>query len=282
MSKQKLTKLEALFEEPDYGVSSATGHLSKVLRGFWRDIGLTHLHITQLIDKWLDDPDNQFDQDATKINNSRGNIRKDNEKDKTTWSIFLRNLRMLRPKEVRFLIRLRFKNGATYRQVMSMRPPATNKLNSDFIFEEQLWDKEDDDGFIRVDENNYDDEGIRKDEDGYVPRDKCILEHTREGKLYCSREDLLDYLKTVEIKTHTLATEELFDKAIVEIRETWNEEMGNHLRDVANADETKPIVMYKGKVVAGHEWIVRAMLMGLPELKVKEIFNTPELKLLPA
>ena len=75
----KLTKLEKLLIEDDRGVSSGSGALSKILRSFWKDIGLTHQHITALIDAWLDDPNHQFEQDQTKINNSRGNLRKDHE-----------------------------------------------------------------------------------------------------------------------------------------------------------------------------------------------------------
>ena len=163
----KLTKLEKLLIEDDRGVSSGSGALSKILRSFWKDIGLTHQHITALIDAWLDDPNHQFEQDQTKINNSRGNLRKDHEKDELTWKLFCRNLRVLRPLEVRFLIRLRFKNGATFRQVATMRPPSSNKYNSDFIFDKKNVDDEDD--FELQDAKDYDDEGFHKSEKEYIP-----------------------------------------------------------------------------------------------------------------
>ena len=163
----KLTKLEKLLIEDDRGVSSGSGALSKILRSFWKDIGLTHQHITALIDAWLDDPNHQFEQDQTKINNSRGNLRKDHEKDELTRKLFCRNLRVLRPLEVRFLIRLRFKNGATFRQVATMRPPSSKKYNSDFIFDKKNVD--DEDHFELQDARDYDDEGYHKSEKEYIP-----------------------------------------------------------------------------------------------------------------
>lgn len=161
----KLTKLEKLLMDDDRGVSSGVGALSKILRSFWKDIGLSHQHLTALIDAWLDDPNNEFDQDQTKINNSRGNVRKDNENDQLTWKIFTRNLRILRPVEVRFLVRLKFKNGATFRQIATMRPHSSKKYNSDFIFDKK---DEGDDGFELQDANDYDDEGFHKSEKEYT------------------------------------------------------------------------------------------------------------------
>lgn len=164
----KLTKLEKLLMDDDKGVSSGTGALSKILRSFWKDIGLSHQHLAALIDAWLEDPNNEFEQDQTKINNSRGNIRKDNEKDKLTWKIFTRNLRILRPLEVRFLVRLKFKNGATFRQVAVMRPHSSSKYNSDFIFDQKEEDEDVEDGFELKDAADYDDEGFHKSEKEYT------------------------------------------------------------------------------------------------------------------
>ena len=164
----KLTKLEKLLMDDDKGVSSGSGALSKILRSFWKDIGLSHQHLAALIDAWLEDPNNEFEQDQTKINNSRGNIRKDNEKDKLTWKIFTRNLRILRPLEVRFLVRLKFKNGATFRQVAVMRPHSSSKYNSDFIFDQKEEDEDVEDGFELKDAADYDDEGFHKSEKEYT------------------------------------------------------------------------------------------------------------------
>lgn len=164
----KLTKLEKLLMDDDKGVSSGTGALSKILRSFWKDIGLSHQHLAALIDAWLEDPNNEFEQDQTKVNNSRGNIRKDNEKDTLTWKIFTRNLRILRPLEVRFLVRLRFKNGATFRQVAVMRPHSSSKYNSDFIFDSKNKVEDGEDGFELKDAADYDDEGFHKSEKEYT------------------------------------------------------------------------------------------------------------------
>ncbi len=285
---RKLTKLERLFDETDYGVSTASGSLTKMLRGFWRDVGFTHLHLNQLIDKWLEDPANEYEQDTTKINNSRGNIRKDNEKDDSTWKIFLRNLRMLRPKEVRFLIRLKFKNGETYRQVATMHPRSTNDYNSDKIFKELKWEFVDEDGFVQREANDYDDEGHRKDEPDYIPRHICIFRETDEGKWYCSQEDLIKFVETSKgVKNQMISTKVAYENIIDRVQESWKDEMGSHLKRVANADPKYPIIVYQDevthedKVVDGFHRIIRATLMGIDELEVKYITRSPELKLLP-
>lgn len=161
----KLTKLEKLLASEDKGTSSGKGALSKILRSFWKDIGLSHQHIATLIDAWLEDPNNEFEQDLTKINNNRGNARKDNERDELTWKIFTRNLRILRPLEVRFLVRIRFKNGATFRQIATMKPPSSAKYNSDFIFDKNF---DPDDPWELKDAKDYDDEGFHKSEKEYT------------------------------------------------------------------------------------------------------------------
>ena len=139
-----VTKLERMLEEADRGLSSASGTLTKMLRALWRDLGLNNAHVDMLITQWLDDPDNQYNQDQTKLHNAKGNIRKDLEKDDTTWRIFVRNLRILRPVEVRFVVNIRFRNDRKFKQMAIMRPPQTKGYDSDFIFEEHPEDYDED------------------------------------------------------------------------------------------------------------------------------------------
>ena len=281
--KNKLTKLEQLFEESDYGVSSATGALSKMLRGFWKDIGLTHLHVNQLIDKWLEDPSNEFEQDPTKINNSRGNIRKDKEKDDSTWKVFLRNLRIMRPQEVRFLIRLKFKNGSSYRQVATMRPRSTNQFNSDAVIKDVKWTFVDDDGFTHEAASNFDDEGHRIGEDGFIPRAICVFKETEEGKWYCSQEDLIKFVNVSKDVEHKVINTKLaYDSIIDHVQDSWKHDMADHLRRLANADLNHPIIIYKDIVADGFHRIIRGHLMGIENLDVTYIESLPELKLIPA
>ena len=278
--KKKLTKLEQLFDEPDYGVSTANGSLSKILRGFWRDMGLTHLHINQLIDKWLEDPANEYEQDTTKINNARGNIRKDNEKDDSTWKVFLRNLRMMRPLEVRFLIRLMFKNGETYRQVAIMRPRSTGQFNSDFIFEKGA----DEDGFVNKDPNDYDDEGHHRDEKEFLPKNICVHEVTEKGFYYFSNEDLFRHVNNLnkdEYEVETIPTKDLFDSALGEIQNSWKKDFPQHLRRIEKTDLSYPIISHDNFITDGFHRIVKAYLTGVKELKVKRIKTLPEVKYYP-
>lgn len=282
--KNKLTKLEQLFEESDYGVMSATGALSKMLRGFWKDIGLTHLHINQLIDKWLEDPSNEYEQDPTKINNARGNVRKDKEKDDSTWKVFLRNLRILRPQEVRFLVRLKFKNGSSYRQVATMRPRSTNQFNSDQIINTVKWSYIDEDQMLVETPEHYDDEGFTIGEKYYVGSGLIAQKETDEGYWGFTNEELYDHvskLKSNEFFIETFETQSLFNSVSAHVQNTWKHEMANHLRRIANADPSYDIISHEDFITDGHHRIVRAWLMGIPELKVKRIYTLPETKFYP-
>ncbi len=171
----KLTKLERLLAADDRGVSSGNGALAKIYRSFWKAIGLSHQHMATLIDAWLDDPNQEFEQDQKSINNSRGNLRKDSEKDELTWKIFTRNLRVLRPQEVRFLVRIKFKNGATFRQIAFMRPPNSSKYNSDFLFEKQGRDPNEE-IWQMGNAEEFDDEGFHKSEKEYDDSDAKMIE----------------------------------------------------------------------------------------------------------
>ena len=78
---------------------------------------------------------------------------------------------MLRPQEVRFLVRIRFKNGATFRQIATMKPPSSAKYNSDFIFQddpEDPWELDD--------ATKYDDEGFKEGEQEYDASEKLTRE----------------------------------------------------------------------------------------------------------
>lgn len=157
------TKLENLLDDDNKGAHGAgVKTLSKIMRGIWRDIGLNHAQIALLIQHWLDDPNNQYENDLKSMNNARGNIRKDLEKDDMTWRIFIRNLRILRPIEIRFLVRIKFRNNRTFRQVAVMRPPEV-KFDKTAMTEAGL-----DDLFIEKDPNDYDDEGFHKSEPEYT------------------------------------------------------------------------------------------------------------------
>ena len=275
---KKLTKLEKLFDEPDYGVSTANGSLSKILRGFWQQMGLSHLYINQLIDKWLEDPANEYEQDTTKINNARGNIRKDNEKDDSTWKVFLRNLRMMRPLEVRFLIRLMFKDGSTFRQVAIMRPPSTDEYNSDFLF------KKDDDGFVHVDAEDYDDEGVHKDEKDFLPKKICIMGEEKNGFYYISNSDLFEHVNSLtkdQYELETIPTSDLFDSAIKAIQDSWGDDISHHLKRVEDTDLSYPIISHENFITDGYHRIVKAYLTGVPNLTVKRVKTLPSSKFYP-
>lgn len=157
------TKLQELLDDDNKGLSSpGVKTLSKMMRGLWRDLGLNYAQVAMLIQHWLDDPNNQFDDDKTKINNTRGNVRKDLERDDPTWRIFIRNLRILRPVEIRFLIRLKFRNDRTVRQVAVMRPPKVQ-------FKKEVLQQLDlEDLFEIEDAKDYDDEGFHKSEPEYT------------------------------------------------------------------------------------------------------------------
>lgn len=274
------TKLERLLEEDDKGVSSANGALSKILRTFWKDLGFRHEQIGVLMEKWLEDPANEYDQEPTKLNNSRGNLRKDHERDDLTWKLFTRNLRVMYPLEVRFLIRLRLKNGSTYRQVAIMRPPSSKKFNSDNVFKDLQWHSLDEDGFTHEDPSNYDDEGFKEGEEGYLPKSICVFDQDDKGFYYCSEEQLFKHVDNLPKSKYDIEvqnTDDLFEQILPHVQETWGEELGDHLKRVSWADTGYDLISHDGFLADGFHRIVKAKLTGIKTLRVKFIKELPKL-----
>ena len=146
----------------------------------------------------------------------------------------------------------------------------------------------DEDGFVQQEADDYDDEGHRKDEPDYIPRHICVFEETEEGKWYCSQEDLIKFVEeSHDIEDAIISTKIAYDGIIDWVQESWHEEMANHLKRVANADPSFPIIIYRDekthedKVADGFHRIIRATLMGIDKLEVKRIRRLPELKFLP-
>ena len=274
------TKLFRLLEDANKGISSANGALSKILRTLWKDLGFSYEQMGMLMEKWLADPANEYDPDPTSINNSRGNLRKDHERDDLTWKLFLRNLRVMYPKEVRFLFRLRFKDGTTYRQVAIMRPPSSHKFNSDEVIKNVKWDYLDEDGFCHTTASIFDDEGLKEGEEDYLPRSICIFDENEEGFHYCSSETLFKYIKDLpksKCNIETKQVDDLFETILPLIRDTWEVELGDHLKRIGWADPSCNVISYRGNIVDGHHRIVRAKLLGLKELKVIHLESLPKL-----
>lgn len=198
--KQAKTKIEKLLEDDDKGVSSASGALSKILRSFWKDMGWNHFHVKTLFDLWVQDPNQEFDQDPTKLNNSLGNIRKDFERDELTWKLFTRNLRIMRPLEVRFLVRIKFKNGHTFRQIAVMKPYNYKHFNSDFAFKDRKPIISDEDSWELKDYRDYDDEGFHKSEKDYtapngIKINQIEFEKSEDDKKLKKDESLLSKMR---------------------------------------------------------------------------------------
>lgn len=275
------TKLIRLFEDPDKGFNMSNNTLVKVLRGFWRDLGLSHLNMNQLIDKWLEDPNNMTDDDKSKtLSNLKGNLRKDNERDTVTWHIFMRNLRLLRPKEIRILFKIKFRDGSVFRQIATAAPPSTNKHNSDGIISSLPWRQHigdgNDDGLILHDPNDFDEELNYKTEPTFLPNDAIIVNKDQKGVYYHTPESLKAALELKEHEVETRNTSELFDRCMGEhYQGRWTEEFANHAKKALwESDPT--IILHGANVLVGAHYIFQNQFIGKPELNVYMMEELPE------
>lgn len=100
---------------PDRGANVAANVLTKAFRDVLADAGITYPQLRVLIEHYLNSPERQADGsvDRNKINNERGNLFKEVERDEYTFKVFIKLLQILRLKECTITINGKFHDGST-------------------------------------------------------------------------------------------------------------------------------------------------------------------------
>lgn len=107
-------KLAKLMARPDRGANVAANVLTKAFRDVLADAGITYPQLRVLIEHYLNSPERHADGsvDRNKINNERGNLLKEVERDEYTFKVFIKLLQILRLKECTITINGKFHDGS--------------------------------------------------------------------------------------------------------------------------------------------------------------------------
>jgi len=107
----KANSLGEKLEKPDKGFRDATGVLGKLFSVICRDLGVTESLMNDRIQQYINNPVNGVPADNKARSSERGNIMKDLAAPDMTWKKFLKFLRIMTPKHVRFEVHLGWRNN---------------------------------------------------------------------------------------------------------------------------------------------------------------------------
>lgn len=96
--------LKDIILDTDKQVGSSKNALAKLYRTILLEKGIGHSKIDHYLVKYLDDPMLGAPKSSKDRSSERGNLLKQLGKDAITWKIFLKGLRLLRPKRIRITI----------------------------------------------------------------------------------------------------------------------------------------------------------------------------------
>lgn len=98
--------LAAKLAEEDKGFRAATGVLGRLFSVICRDLGIDMCGMDERIKRYIDDPVNGVPADNKARSSERGNIMKDLAAPDMTWKKFLKFIRIMAPRYVRFEVHL--------------------------------------------------------------------------------------------------------------------------------------------------------------------------------
>lgn len=107
-------QMQKLFQRADRG-SSATHGISGILAGLFRtilaDLGVSIVGFNSLMEDYIKDPINGVSNNPKEHTIARGNLNKELFKDKMTWRVFCKSLRVMQMARVRFVIEAYHRSG---------------------------------------------------------------------------------------------------------------------------------------------------------------------------
>jgi hypothetical protein len=103
--------VERMLKSSDKGVGEASGVLSRLWRQILADRNMNPYTWGQLMQSYLDDPRNGIPRDIRDKSSVRGNLNKELKRPRMTWKVFMKGLRFLSPRWVRFEIHFGWDDG---------------------------------------------------------------------------------------------------------------------------------------------------------------------------
>lgn len=101
-----MKKRERVLNSPDKQIGQATGLLAAIWRQILRECKVDDEKFDMLMQQWINNPRNRIPNDAKKRSSARGNLAKEMFRDDMTWRVFLKGIRFLNPRSIRFHVTL--------------------------------------------------------------------------------------------------------------------------------------------------------------------------------
>lgn len=109
MSKDDRVPLPELLKRADKGATLAKNVLTRYFRDSLAELNISERHMVRLIEVYLRDPARQIERNirnetpeeqAARMANDRGNLKKEMERNETTYKVFEKLFRLLKPKDM--------------------------------------------------------------------------------------------------------------------------------------------------------------------------------------
>lgn len=103
--------LKEVVYDSDKQVGNARNALAKLFRTILLERRITHQNVDHYLQRYLNDPNNYISKNSKDRSSERGNLLKQLGKDTITWKIFIKGLKLLRPRQVKFIIEFTGQDG---------------------------------------------------------------------------------------------------------------------------------------------------------------------------
>lgn len=106
-----------VYKEPEKARNKARGILAKLWLQTMIDLGIKPTKLISLIEKYVDDPSNGVPVNGKNRSTERGNMMKQLTRPDMSWKVFLKAIRVLNPRYVRFEVHLGWRGQETIHSV---------------------------------------------------------------------------------------------------------------------------------------------------------------------
>mgnify|MGYP003594290000 FL=1 len=99
--------------DSDKQVGNARNALAKLFRTILLERRISHQNVDHYLQRYLNDPNNHISKNSKDRSSERGNLLKQLGKDTITWKIFIKGLKLLRPRHIKIIVEFTGSDGDT-------------------------------------------------------------------------------------------------------------------------------------------------------------------------
>lgn len=105
--------LKEIVSDSDKQVTKSRNPLAKLYRKILLERNVNHSSIDHYLNQYLDDPRMGIPRNSKDRSSERGNLLKQLGKSSISWKIFVKGLRLLRPKHIKLIVEFTDQRGET-------------------------------------------------------------------------------------------------------------------------------------------------------------------------